>query len=232
MGKLYQRYKRNGRQVSDFEKAEYTEVEKTAEDIEDVAPRIGESNQLQLESVAKRDSSNLLDKTKADEHRSPSVKEHLLSHDSDINELEDPRFNVPGEFKEHLKSYVDQQNYESLAKQSSNNPQPNPPRQISQSVTNHNESELPFKENYEQEAEKLGFKNLPKNLAHSLMSWRKTGRPVVSASEWNNRINTCRSCSYWVENQASNHAKCTKCGCGSGKLLLSSSRCPLNPPKW
>ena len=51
MGKLYQRYKRNGRQVSDFEKAEYVEVEKNSEDIEDVAPKVGENNQLQLESV-------------------------------------------------------------------------------------------------------------------------------------------------------------------------------------
>jgi hypothetical protein len=23
-----------------------------------------------------------------------------------------------------------------------------------------------------------------------------------------------------------------KCGCGSGKLLLTSSKCPLTPPKW
>lgn len=231
MGKLYQRYKRNGRQVSDFEKAEYIEVEKNSEDIEDVAPKVGENNQLQLESVAKRDSSNLLDKSKADNHRPPNVEEQL-SDNSSLDDLDDPRFNVPKEFKDHLKSYINDQNYDSLAKQNQTEVHTEPPRQISQSVTNHNESELPFKENYELEAEKLGFKNLPKNLAHSLMSWRKTGRPVVNASEWNNRINTCRSCSYWVENQASNHAKCTKCGCGSGKLLLSSSRCPLNPPKW
>lgn len=231
MGKLYQRYKRNGHQVSDFEKAEYVEVEKNSEDIEDVAPKVGENNQLQLESVAKRDSSNLLDKSKADNHRPPNVEEQL-SDNSSLDDLNDPRFNVPKEFKDHLRSYINDQNYDSLAKQNQTEVQSEPPRQISQSVTNHNESELPFKENYELEAEKLGFKNLPKNLAHSLMSWRKTGRPVVNASEWNNRINTCRSCSYWVENQASNHAKCTKCGCGSGKLLLSSSRCPLNPPKW
>lgn len=231
MGKLYQRYKRNGRQVSDFEKAEYVEVEKNSEDIEDVAPKVGENNQLQLESVAKRDSSNLLDKSKADNHRPPNVEEQL-SDNSSLDDLDDPRFNVPKEFKDHLKSYINDQNYDSLAKQNQTEVHTEPPRQISQSVTNHNESELPFKENYELEAEKLGFKNLPKNLAHSLISWRKTGRPVVNASEWNSRINTCRSCSYWVENQASNHAKCTKCGCGSGKLLLSSSRCPLNPPKW
>lgn len=231
MGKLYQRYKRNGRQVSDFEKAEYIEVEKNSEDIEDVAPRVGANNQLQLESVAKRDSSNLLDKSKADNHRPPNVEEQL-SDNSSLDDLEDPRFNVPKEFKDHLKSYINDQNYDSLAKQNQTEVHTEPPRQISQSITDHNENELPFKENYELEAEKLGFKNLPKNLAHSLMSWRKTGRPVVNASEWNNRINTCRSCSYWVENQASNHAKCTKCGCGSGKLLLSSSRCPLNPPKW
>lgn len=232
MGKLYQRYKRNGRQVSDFEKAEYIEVEKTSDDIEDVAPSIGQDNQLQLESVAKRDSSNLLDKDKVDKHNPPSINEQLSSQDTSMGDLDDPRFNVPKEFKDHLKSYVDSQNYDALTKQTQTEAQNEPHRQISKPATNHNESELPFKESYEQEAEKLGFKNLPKNLAHSLISWRKTGRPVVNASEWNTRINTCRSCSYWVENHVSNHAKCTKCGCGSGKLLLSSSRCPLNPPKW
>ena len=43
------------------------------------------------------------------------------------------------------------------------------------------------------------------------MSWRKQVL-LMNASEWNNRM-SCRSCSYWVENPT-NHAKCTKCGCG------------------
>ena len=126
MGKLYQRYKRNGRQVSDFEKAEYVEVEKNSEDIEDVAPKVGENNQLQLESVAKRDSSNLLDKSKADNHRPPNVEEQL-SDNSSLDDLNDPRFNVPKEFKDHLKSYINDQNYDSLAKQNQTEVHTEPP---------------------------------------------------------------------------------------------------------
>ena len=104
------------RQVSDFEKAEYVEVEKS-EDIEDVAPSINSDNQLQLESVAKRDSSNLLDKDKVDAHNPVSIDEQLLSQETPLGDLDDPRFNVPKEFKDHLKSYIDEQNYDSLTKQ-------------------------------------------------------------------------------------------------------------------
>ena len=81
-------------------------------------------------------------------------------------------------------------------------------------------------------AKNLGFKDMPSNLAQSLLAWTKSGRPVVNAKQWETRLSICRSCSFWSENKNTNVAKCMKCGCGSGKLLLTSSKCPLTPPKW
>ena len=81
-------------------------------------------------------------------------------------------------------------------------------------------------------AEKLGFFGLAKNLTTSLVAWQKAGRPVVTSEQWNERIRICRGCEFWQEVGTTNIARCKKCGCSSGKLLLATSRCPLNPPKW
>tara|TARA_X000000950_G_C13798202_1_gene612358 strand:+ start:172 stop:768 length:597 start_codon:yes stop_codon:yes gene_type:complete len=76
------------------------------------------------------------------------------------------------------------------------------------------------------------YSDLPPNLANSLISWQKSNRPVVSASQWSHRLSICRGCQFWMENTQTKMAKCMKCGCGSGKLLLAGSNCPLQPPKW
>ena len=210
MGKLYQRYKRNGRQVGKFTEADYTEVDELKS--EDSVSTQAINNPLQLESVVKREVSQK-EPQKNNEHKvKPSVNE----------ELNNPSFELPLEFKQHLSEYISSQNIDST-----NQPEPEPelPPQTKTPQT-------PLKEQYEIEATELGFKNLPKNLAHSLISWKKSGRPVVESHQWNDRISICRSCSYWTDNTQTNYAKCTKCGCGSGKLLLASSKCPLNPPKW
>ena len=208
MGKLYQRYKRNGRQVGKFTEADYTEVDELKS--EDSVSTQAINNPLQLESVVKREVSQK-EPQKNNEHKvKPSVNE----------ELNNPSFELPLEFKQHLSEYISSQNIDST-----NQPEPELPPQTKTPQT-------PLKEQYEIEATELGFKNLPKNLAHSLISWKKSGRPVVESHQWNDRISICRSCSYWTENTQTNYAKCTKCGCGSGKLLLASSKCPLNPPKW
>lgn len=82
------------------------------------------------------------------------------------------------------------------------------------------------------DVERLGFFGLAKNLTTSLIAWQKAGRPVVTSEQWNERIKICRSCEFWQEVGTTNIARCKKCGCSSGKLLLATSRCPLNPPKW
>jgi hypothetical protein len=71
-----------------------------------------------------------------------------------------------------------------------------------------------------------------KNFLNAMSSWQKAGRPVVSKDTWKLRLSTCRSCEWWQEVAKTQIARCKKCGCSSAKLLLGTSRCPLNPPKW
>ena len=71
-----------------------------------------------------------------------------------------------------------------------------------------------------------------KNFIKAMQNWQKAGRPVVSKTVWNKRLATCRGCSWWQELAKTKIARCRKCGCSSAKLLLGTSRCPLNPPKW
>jgi|TARA_A200000159_G_C7236285_1_gene302489 hypothetical protein len=98
--------------------------------------------------------------------------------------------------------------------------------------SNNNKESMSREEFQVTTAKNLGFKDMPSNLAQSLLAWTKSGRPVVNAKQWETRLTICRSCSFWSENKNTNVAKCMKCGCGSGKLLLTSSKCPLTPPKW
>tara|TARA_B100001093_G_C26450086_1_gene851907 strand:+ start:117 stop:464 length:348 start_codon:yes stop_codon:yes gene_type:complete len=79
---------------------------------------------------------------------------------------------------------------------------------------------------------KPGFVDLASNLTKALVEWQRAGRPVVTSEQWNTRLTICRSCEFWREFKETKIAKCTKCGCSSGKLLLATSKCPLSPPKW
>jgi len=74
--------------------------------------------------------------------------------------------------------------------------------------------------------------SLIKRLTSSLKEWKSEGYPVVSKEVLKERLSLCRSCEWWQELAKSNIARCRKCGCSSGKLLMGTSRCPLNPPKW
>lgn len=76
------------------------------------------------------------------------------------------------------------------------------------------------------------YKDMANNLTNALVEWQKAGRPVVTSEQWNKRLTICRGCEFWSEIMKTKIAKCKKCGCSSGKLLLATSRCPLNPPKW
>tara|TARA_B100000282_G_C31707757_1_gene479558 strand:- start:628 stop:975 length:348 start_codon:yes stop_codon:yes gene_type:complete len=79
---------------------------------------------------------------------------------------------------------------------------------------------------------RVGFFDLANNLSKALVEWQRAGRPVVTSEQWNKRLSICRGCEYWQELKQTKVARCLKCGCSSGKLLLSTSKCPLNPPKW
>ena len=71
-----------------------------------------------------------------------------------------------------------------------------------------------------------------KNFINAMKSWQAAGRPVVSKQVWNERLKICRGCDWWQEIAHTKIARCRKCGCSTVKLLLATSKCPLNPPKW
>ena len=71
-----------------------------------------------------------------------------------------------------------------------------------------------------------------KNFIGAMKSWQKAGRPIVTKTIWNERLSICRGCEWWSEIGKTHIARCKKCGCSSAKLLLGTSKCPLNPPKW
>lgn len=100
----------------------------------------------------------------------------------------------------------------------------------SSNINNNNKENIQKSEN--SEMKKPGFKDMANNLTRSLIEWQKSGRPVVTSEQWNKRLTICRGCQYWSEIKSTQIARCLKCGCSSGKLLLSTSKCPLNPPKW
>jgi len=79
---------------------------------------------------------------------------------------------------------------------------------------------------------KPSFVGMAKNLFNSLKEWQSAGRPVVTSEQWDYRVKICRGCEFWHEVGETQIARCKKCGCSSGKLLLATSKCPLNPPKW
>lgn len=76
------------------------------------------------------------------------------------------------------------------------------------------------------------YKDLANNLKSALIEWQRSGRKVVTSEQWNKRLSICRGCEFWSEVLKTKIARCKKCGCSSGKLLLATSVCPLNPPKW
>lgn len=86
--------------------------------------------------------------------------------------------------------------------------------------------------NKDDNLEETDIKSVAGNFIGSLKAWQKAGRPIVSKTVWNERLGICRSCSWWQEVAKTKIARCKKCGCSSAKLLLGTSKCPLNPPKW
>ncbi len=88
------------------------------------------------------------------------------------------------------------------------------------------------KTTHEDIAKSLGYNALPKNLKKSLIALYKSGKPIVTPHIWESRVSICRGCSYWEEHSSGTIARCTKCGCSSGKLLLQTSKCPLKLPRW
>lgn len=78
----------------------------------------------------------------------------------------------------------------------------------------------------------IEYRDMPANLKNSLKSYMKSSYSVVTPDEWSKRISICRLCEHWVDYGGGSLGKCSKCGCASSKLLLQTSSCPLDSPKW
>lgn len=78
----------------------------------------------------------------------------------------------------------------------------------------------------------MKFIDLAKNLSNALKKWKSQGYPVVTKGVLNERLELCRDCKWWQELGNSTLARCRACGCSSAKLLMGTTRCPLNPPRW
>lgn len=206
MGKLLQRYKKHGKAKTELREVESMSIPSADFDI----------HATPLDEVV-------------DEQVDKTINEINHNVDSGV-EMKDEK---PDEFKDHVQQLLASNKNDALNKaQAIVNKKPEQSEQNSDSAKVKSEPKQVSKEHYEIEAEKLGFNDLPKNLANSLVAWRKSNRPVVTGHQWNERLRVCRGCSHWIENKSTNMAKCMKCGCSSGKLLLASSNCPLSPPKW
>ena len=157
----------------------------------------------------------------------------IFTDTSNVNETEDKTQDTSDiELKSILESSRVDAQLKSKTTLGNLNKKTEPPKENKEIKVKSDETEMNKEEFHVMTAKSLVFKDIPSNLAQSLVAWTKSGRSVVNSTQWSTRLKVCRSCSYWSENKNTNIAKCMKCGCGSGKLLLSGSKCPLNPPKW
>jgi hypothetical protein len=78
---------------------------------------------------------------------------------------------------------------------------------------------------------KVSLYQKAKNLAKAASDIVTHGVPLVPEKIYNQRIKICEGCEFWVKNKAGLQ-ECKICGCTSAKQKLSSSKCPLSPPKW
>lgn len=80
---------------------------------------------------------------------------------------------------------------------------------------------------------------LAQNFMEATSMWVKAGLPIVGKTLYNYRLSACMKCEYWDNETRLGYGKCNapdmtlngkKCGCGKGKLLMGTGRCPLN--RW
>ena len=74
---------------------------------------------------------------------------------------------------------------------------------------------------------------MAKSLTESVVDWTKAGFKTVSEETLNKRLEICGKCEFWDASGFGGTGKCKKCGCSTqAKLRMSTSACPLDPPKW
>jgi hypothetical protein len=73
---------------------------------------------------------------------------------------------------------------------------------------------------------------LAANFTGALAAWAKAGFKIVERSVYESRHALCQACDWWDAKAWAGSGRCRKCGCSRAKLWLTTSKCPLNPPKW
>ena len=71
------------------------------------------------------------------------------------------------------------------------------------------------------------------SVGRALFQLAKTASsPLVDAETLSFRRSICQECNYYSGSTSILKVACSRCGCVSLKLALSSQHCPLTPPKW
>ena len=87
-------------------------------------------------------------------------------------------------------------------------------------------------ENLKNQPKPPTIKQMSKNFAKATAKWIKSGFETVTKSEFDERLEICRSCTFWDEKARLGMGKCNHegCGCSKGKLWLKTEKCPIQ--KW
>lgn len=76
----------------------------------------------------------------------------------------------------------------------------------------------------------LGYSFLPLHMKKWVYTWHRMKYNIISPSHLLHRMSSCRTCKWWSETKTT--MRCTHCQCGSEKMILRNSKCPLSDPKW
>jgi hypothetical protein len=73
--------------------------------------------------------------------------------------------------------------------------------------------------------------SMVKNVGKAAVKSAKSGFKMVTASQYEERTNICKSCEFWNPKAFYNTGQCVKCGCSTkAKLKLATEKCPVG--KW
>jgi len=74
---------------------------------------------------------------------------------------------------------------------------------------------------------------MAKSLGKSVIDWASKGFKIVTDDQFNQRVEICKSCTFWNPKGFNGGGSCTQCGCSTqAKLRMATASCPLNPPLW
>jgi len=74
------------------------------------------------------------------------------------------------------------------------------------------------------------FLGMVKGFTASVREWARAGFPVASQERFEARLETCRSCSLWREEERVGLGQCRACRCTRLKMWLATEKCPRG--KW